>query len=179
MKTTLALLAFLSLGTSQICHANSTVFAGSAGRWPILGDFDDTSSSVRAAQYLLKAKGFNVVVDGRFGSQTEEQVWKYQLSKHFNTTVDFALVDAQTWESLIPDLKRGSKGWAVRAAQSLLRAKGYKVAVDGRFGGQTEKAVRQFQEQRDILHGVIVLGVVEHFTWCELVGGDCYKGGGG
>ena len=138
MKTAFALFAFVLLGNSHICHAASIPYAGTAGRWPILGDRDDKPSAVRTMQYLLKAKGFSVAVDGRFGSQTEEQVWKYQLRRHFQTTANFAVVDAQTWESLIPDLKRGSKGWAVRAVQSLLRANGHKVALDGQFGPQTE-----------------------------------------
>ena len=164
---------------APLCRAAPIPYAGNAGRWPILGDYDDKPSAVRAAQYLLRAHGFYVSVDGRFGSQTEEQVWKFQLKQNIPTTVDFATVDALTWEYLISDLKRGDKGLAVRAVQRLLKDKGYKVAVDGNFGTQTERAVRQFQQQRNLLQGVIEPGVVEHFTWCELVGGECYKGGGG
>ncbi len=154
-------------------------YAGNAGRWPILGDYDDKPSSVRAMQYLLKVHNFNVIVDGRFGEQTEEQVWKFQQRNYIKTTAGFAVVDATTWEYLISDLKRGDKGWAVNAVQSLLKFNGYKVIVDGSFGPQTERAIIKFQQQRDLLHGVVPPGVVEHFTWCELVGGECYKGGAG
>jgi len=179
MKRVFAFLAFSLLASFRVCFADSAPHAGTAGRWPILGDRDDQPAAVRAMQYLLRARGFYVVVDGRFGEQTEEQVWKFQLKKHFDTTVDFAVVDARTWEALITDLKRGDRGWAVRSLQSLLRANGFKVALDGIFGKQTERAVLQFQKKRDLLHGVIKPGVVEHFTWCELAGGECYKGGGG
>lgn len=175
MKRVFVLLVFSLLASSH-CLADSAPHAGTAGRWPILGDRDDEPSAVRAMQYLLLQKEFYVVVDGRFGEQTQRQVWKFQLKKHFDTAGDFAVVDARTWEALIADLKLGDKGWAVRSLQSLLRDNGFPVALDGKFGRQTQRAVLQFQKQRDMLHGVIEPGVVEHFTWCELVGGDCYKG---
>ena len=49
----------------------------------------------------------------------------------------------------------------VRTLQARLAAKGYKIAADGRFGPQTERAVTAFQ--RDA--GIAVDGVVGRQTW--------------
>ena len=54
----------------------------------------------------------------------------------------------QTWGALtarLPLLKKGSKGPAVRAMQSLLNYKDVPVEIDGDFGEETEKAVKKYQ----------------------------------
>lgn len=50
----------------------------------------------------------------------------------------------------IPILKRGSRGEAVRSLQTMLNAKGASLEVDGSFGPATDKALREFQESRDL-----------------------------
>lgn len=50
----------------------------------------------------------------------------------------------------LPILKRGSRGEAVRSLQTLLNAKGAAIGVDGSFGLATDKALREFQESRDL-----------------------------
>jgi hypothetical protein len=49
-----------------------------------------------------------------------------------------------------PLLKPGSAGAEVRAAQHLLRAKGFQVPVDGVFGTDTENAVAQLSDRHGI-----------------------------
>jgi nucleoid-associated protein YgaU len=45
-----------------------------------------------------------------------------------------------------PTLRKGSKGDAVKGLQNALRYRGYDPgAVDGAFGGGTERAVKEFQ----------------------------------
>ena len=66
-----------------------------------------------------------------------------------------------------PTLKKGSKGEYVTLLQTKLIQKGYdlgKWGADGDFGSQTEKAVREFQED----HGLKVDGVVGASTWSAL-----------
>jgi len=66
-----------------------------------------------------------------------------------------------------PTLKRGSKGEYVTAAQTMLLQKGYdlgKWGADGDFGSQTEKAVKQFQQD----HGLKADGVIGAETWDAL-----------
>jgi len=66
-----------------------------------------------------------------------------------------------------PTLRKGSKGEYVQAAQTMLMQKGYdlgKWGADGDFGSQTEKAVKQFQQD----HGLKADGVIGADTWTAL-----------
>lgn len=65
-------------------------------------------------------------------------------------------------------LRKGSKGEQVETLQILLKAKGYdlgKYGVDKDFGGDTDKAVRKYQED----NGLEVDGVVGENTWTSLL----------
>ena len=70
-------------------------------------------------------------------------------------------------------LKKGSKGEEVKTLQRLLKELGYKgsnrkvLAVDGSFGGNTEYAVKNFQED----FGLNVDGVVGSATWNGILKG--------
>lgn len=64
-----------------------------------------------------------------------------------------------------PQVRRGTQGHPVRTLQSLLRARGQMVAVDGSFGPLTEGAVRAFQQQK----GLAIDGVAGPQTWGALV----------
>lgn len=61
-------------------------------------------------------------------------------------------------------VKRGSRGAAVRAYQSRLRARGWRIAVDGIFGKDTERIVRAFQKEKRL----IVDGIAGRRTWDAL-----------
>ncbi|HXF56635.1 MAG TPA: N-acetylmuramoyl-L-alanine amidase [Actinomycetota bacterium] len=67
----------------------------------------------------------------------------------------------------MPLLRRGDRGEAVRDLQARLTALGYAIdpAELGQFGPSTERAVREFQQRRQLL----VDGVVGHDTWQDLV----------
>ena len=177
MKQAFAVVLLLVFSVASSQMAVAAPFWGNAGIWPVLGDGDDNPSTVKAAQYLLAARGFYLVADGVYGEQTETQVSNFRHRMHIEASdpSESTVLDTHTWEALTPMLRRGSQGLAVRALQTLLRANGYHVIVDGRFGPQTERAVAQFQNA----HGYTAVepGLVEHFTWCDLAGGGAYKGG--
>jgi len=66
-----------------------------------------------------------------------------------------------------PTLRRGSKGEYVKMVQEQLLSKGYdlgKWGADGSFGAQTEKAVKEFQQD----HGLTPDGVVGAKTYAAL-----------
>lgn len=65
----------------------------------------------------------------------------------------------------IPILRRGSRGEAVASLQVLLNANGASLAVDGSFGSETDKALREFQEARDL----DIDGSCGSETWSELI----------
>lgn len=71
-------------------------------------------------------------------------------------------------KTVLPTLKRGSKGEKVRELQEKLMALGYalpKYGADGDFGAETEKAVKQFQKD----WGLKQDGVVGSATWERLL----------
>lgn len=68
-----------------------------------------------------------------------------------------------------PTLRNGSRGDAVRELQEKLLSFGFslpKYGADGKFGDETDSAVRLFQS----LHGLYVDGVVGEKTWAALDG---------
>ena len=68
-----------------------------------------------------------------------------------------------------PVLKKGSNDPAVRDLQEALKALGQNPGpIDGVFGGQTEAAVRAFQQAK----GITVDGVVGTITWRNIDEGD-------
>lgn len=120
-------------------------------------------------QYLLRAHGHGVAVDGTFGIAVEKAVRAFQKRKHL--AVD-GIVGPKTWAALVIVVKRGSRGDAVRGVQdefNLRQLVGTSIGltVDGIFGPETDMAVRTFQDQL----GLGADGVVGPKTWSALVGG--------
>lgn len=127
-------------------------------------------------QYLLRARGYDVAVDGSVGPMTTAAIEAFQSDN--GLTVD-GIVGDQTWPALIMQVEQGSHGDAVRAAQDQLA---YRVlpecqnlVVDGAFGPKTDAAVRAFQTYvRDnqawyVDRPVVVDGSVGVNTWYALV----------
>ncbi|MFE5768324.1 peptidoglycan-binding protein [Streptomyces sp. NPDC056485] len=75
-----------------------------------------------------------------------------------------------------PILSRGSKGAAVRQAQCLLKTWNVNIGpsgVDGDFGPDTDRAVREFQRRvKDMCH-MPVDGIVGAKTWSALKNPVC------
>lgn len=107
-------------------------------------------------------------VDGVFGVYTESAVKAFQ--KWTKLSAD-GIVGPDTWEKIDdadksdPTLREGSTGVAVRGLQRRLIAAGFGVDdIDGRFGAQTQAAVRAFQER----HELDVDGIAGPQTWERL-----------
>ena len=125
-----------------------------------------TDPAVRDLQDALKALGHDPgPIDGVFGTTTENAVKAFQQAR--DITAD-GIVGKVTWINIDeadqsePVLKIGSTGLPVRRAQKRMSLVGYDVGgVDGRYGTQTEAAVKNLQQQR----GLAVDGVVGLQTW--------------
>jgi peptidoglycan hydrolase-like protein with peptidoglycan-binding domain len=135
----------------------------------------DQNHPVKTLQYLLRARGHSVAVDGIFGPQTDAAVRAFQQQK--GLAVD-GIVGPNTWGALIITVQKGSQGDAVRGVQEEFQFRnlsgnpGSGLAVDGIFGPQTDAAVRGFQNalHQDI-PSVTVDGIVGPVTWRALVSG--------
>ena len=130
--------------------------------WPNVQN-GDSGVEVYAIQSLLKARGFNLAIDGKFGPITESKVKELQDQKGLAKD---GIVGPQTWQALIIQVAIGSNGPEVSAVQKLLKDKfGYNIAVDGAFGPATNGAVKDFQSN----NGLTVDGIVGPNTWKQLI----------
>jgi hypothetical protein len=121
-----------------------------------------SGAAVKTLQYLLRSTGRSVTVDGSFGPATYSAVRSFQSSRGY--TVD-GIVGNNTWHALLPVLRQGSSGEAVKALQHELRGAGYSLTVDGSFGPATYSAVRSYQSAQRLT----VDGVVGNNTWGSLI----------
>jgi peptidoglycan hydrolase-like protein with peptidoglycan-binding domain len=143
-------------------------------RWP-LARKGDQQHPVQTLQYLLRAHGHNLTVDGIFGPGTDAAVRAFQQQK--GLAVD-GIVGPGTWPALIITVRQGSHGDAVRGAQEEFQFRNLSgdpskgLQVDGIFGPDTDAAVRGFQQALHLdIPSVTVDGIVGPVTWQALVSG--------
>jgi peptidoglycan hydrolase-like protein with peptidoglycan-binding domain len=147
---------------------------GTISPWPVVQK-GSQGHPIRTLQLLLRARGHHITVDGLFGPATEAAVKAFQASKGLAAD---GLVSPQTWTTLVIQVKKGSKGDAVRGVQEEFKfrsgsgdpTKG--LQIDGIFGPQTESTVRGFQHALSLdIPSVAVDGIVGPITWQALVSG--------
>ena len=148
--------------------------AGQISPWPLVRRGDE-QHPVQTLQYLLRARGHSVAVDGNFGPATEAAVRAFQQEKHL--AVD-GVVGPNTWSALIVVVRQGSEGDAVRGVQEEMQYRNESgdpsrgLAVDGIFGPNTDESVRSFQQALHVdIPSVTVDGIVGPVTWQALVSG--------
>lgn len=142
--------------------------------WPLVRQ-GAKEHPVQTLQYLLRARGHTVTVDGVFGPATEAAVRAFQ--QQHGLAVD-GIVGPHTWAALIVTVQRGDQGDAVRGAQEEFKQRegsglpNQGLQVDGIFGPATEAAVRGFQQALHTdIPAVTVDGIVGPVTWQALVSG--------
>jgi peptidoglycan hydrolase-like protein with peptidoglycan-binding domain len=130
---------------------------------------------IETLQYLLRARGHNVVVDGVFGAQTGTAVKAFQTT---HGLVADGFVGPITWAALVAQVKKGSQGDAVRGVQEEFQFRNLSgdpssgPQVDGIFGPKTDAAVRGFQHALSLdIPSVKVDGIVGPVTWQALISG--------
>ena len=146
--------------------------SGTLSPWPVVQN-GSQGHPIRTLQFLLRARGHNLTVDGMFGPATEAAVKAFQTSK--GMTAD-GIMSAQTWSRVIIQVKKGSSGDAVRGVQEEFQFRagepGQGLKVDGIFGPQTDATVRGFQHALSLdIPAVVVDGIVGPVTWQALVSG--------
>jgi peptidoglycan hydrolase-like protein with peptidoglycan-binding domain len=79
-----------------------TATAATISPWPLVRK-GELQHPVRTLQYLLRARGHNVTVDGIFGPKTDDAVRAFQQALHQDipsVTVD-GIVGPVTWRALV------------------------------------------------------------------------------
>ena len=146
--------------------------SGTLSPWPVVQN-GNQGHPIRTLQFLLRARGHNLAVDGIFGPITQAGVKAFQTSKGM---IANGIVSPQTWSALIIQVKKGSNGDAVRGVQEEFQFRagepGKGLKVDGMFGPETDSTVRGFQHALSLdIPAVIVDGIVGPVTWQALVSG--------
>jgi len=148
--------------------------SGSISPWPVVKS-GSNGHPVTTMQYLLRARGHRIAVDGVFGPKTEAAVKSFQAGH--GLTAD-GVVGAATWAALVVQVKKGSQGDAVKGVQEEFQFRNLSgdpkkgPQVDGIFGPVTEAAVRGFQRALSLdIPSVAVDGIVGPVTWQALVSG--------
>jgi peptidoglycan hydrolase-like protein with peptidoglycan-binding domain len=148
--------------------------AATISPWPLVRQ-GDQHHPVETLQYLLRARGHNLTVDGIFGPVTGAAVRAFQQQK--GLAVD-GIVGPATWSALIITVRQGSQGDAVRGVQQEFQFRNLSgdpnqgLQVDGIFGPKTDAAVRGFQQAlHQEIPSVTVDGIVGPVTWQALVSG--------
>lgn len=151
-----------------------TIMSGSISPWPVVKN-GSNGHPIKTLQYLLRARGHSVAVDGAFGPQTEAAVKAFQTSHGLAPN---GIVDPITWAALVVEVKKGSHGDAVKGVQEEFQFRNLSgdpnngPQVDGIFGPITDAAVRGFQHALSLdIPAVAVDGIVGPVTWQALVSG--------
>ena len=87
--------------------------SGSLSLWPVVAT-GHNGHPVKTLQFLLRARGHTVTVDGIFGPQTDAAVKAFQMSKGLAAN---GTMDPNSWTALIIQIKKGSSGDAVSGVQ--------------------------------------------------------------
>lgn len=150
-----------------------------------------THIEVKLLQWTLNHYGLKTTVDGFFGVATDKNVRQYQADKGLK--VD-GIVGTNTWAALYGEHKKpsepegelpaelrnlmdiapehqftlheGSARIEVKLLQWTLNQHGLKTAVDGVYGPETKRNVRQYQADK----GLKVDGIVGVNTWVAIYG---------
>jgi murein L,D-transpeptidase YcbB/YkuD len=142
--------------------------------WPVVKS-GSNGHPIKTLQYLLRAGGHSVAVDGVFGPNTEAVVKAFQASHGLAAD---GVVGLMTWVAVVVQVKKGSQGDAVKGVQEEFQFRNLSgdpskgPQVDGIFGPITDAAVRGFQQALSVdIPSVKVDGIVGPVTWQALVSG--------
>lgn len=125
----------------------------------------DSGAPVTGVQYLLRAQGFPVAVDGVFGAATDGAVRDFQAARGLPVN---GVVDQTSRPPLVVTTGPGGTGDAVRGVQSFglsIIPESPPLVTDGIYGPETESRVRMFQGG----WGLTVDGFAGRETWSYLL----------
>ena len=107
----------------------------------------------------------NVKKDGYATAPDYTQTLMSVIKKHKLWKWDYEVLRLYSAERL-RTVRKGSDGGGVYLLQKLLTEHGYKLDLDGNFGGQTDMCVKSFQEK----HKLTIDGICGPKTWKALKG---------
>ena len=151
--------------------------------WQDSGNGDNKGSSDHVGIVERVANGKVYIIEGNYSNSVKRRTLSvngryirgYGIPKYDTETASKEEVKADTTaekkegcEVNLPILKRGYVGASAKALQMLLVGNGYScgnAGVDGHFGNDTEKAVKEYQKAK----GLEIDGIVGNATWSSLL----------
>lgn len=121
-----------------------------------------TGKYVELWQKLLKGRGFDIVIDGSFGNDTEKDTIEFQIA--CGLTPD-GIVGVDTWRAMNPcysvangtsltftieEITYGYNGAEAYFLQNLLRGYGYNMKLDFTYGDGCKAAVVDFKSKNGL-----------------------------
>jgi len=119
--------------------------SGTLSPWPVI-QIGHHGHPVETLQFLLRARGRQLTVDGVFGPLTAAAAKAFQTSKGLTSD---GVINPQTWMALVIQVKRGDRGDAVRGVQQEFQFRNGSgdpnqgLQIDGAFGPQTDATVKR------------------------------------
>ena len=135
------------------------------------GRMDDYYGVLRGAYNVgtvgvILEHGFHTHTDTARWLLAEENLQKLADAEAAVIAAWLGIPEEKLVEIQLPVLKKGVKSDTVKALQALLVGYGQSIAVDGSFGGATDKAVRSYQQANSLA----IDGSVGPATWAKLLG---------
>ena len=156
----------------ELAGAGATSQWNTASNWICKGDIKDMPEDIVCCVFMADGKtmqhtgmhiGGGVIVhcsgEVKYGKTTDRGWTHYAVPVGLDGDVPVPTTK--------PTIRRGSTGPYVVECQNDLIQLGYSVGstgADGKFGANTEKAVKSFQKE----HGLSVDGIVGQMTWAAL-----------
>ncbi len=136
---------------------------------PILRRGASGSAVLELQKLLIHWEVLSTSPNGLFDKKVEAAVKAFQ---HRVFLKEDGIVDPLTWQALytgvplnMPILQHGSQGEAVITLQTVLKSVSFfKGEINGKFGLDTDAAVRSFQKR----YGLVPDGIVGAYTWLAL-----------
>ena len=150
-----------------INHSTGTDGTNTNSESDLIKEGQSGAQVTQLQQQLKDAKYDPGNVDGIFGPKTVAAVKKFQTAMGIEVDGIVGPITKAALKEVLekPTIKEGSKGYAVRQLQTLLKNKTYNPGeVDGAFGEKTKAATIKFQTAKKIS----VDGIVGVQTWGAL-----------
>lgn len=110
-------------------------------------------------EYLNKFYGSGLSKDNQYGSKTQNALVKAlqnELNKQYKRgLIEDGIFGSKTYNASI-NVRNGAKGRITYLIQMALFIKGYAINIDGKFGRETQRIVKQYQSE----NGLTVDGIV-------------------
>jgi peptidoglycan hydrolase-like protein with peptidoglycan-binding domain len=104
-------------------------------------------NSIKSLQWLLTARGHTATADGEWGALTTAAIKTFQKAKGL---VQDGEAGPTTLGALVSEVRVGSTGSFVKAAQTALSTFGANLLANGDFGAGTKTAAINFQKSKGL-----------------------------